>query len=73
MTKRINQSWREQRKAVICHTTDGTQEFPSLWQAALWVAEHNDCKHETAKKEIRRAIKTGCKRYGCMWRWKDDD
>ena len=72
MTTRINRSWREQAKAVLCITTDGTKEFPSVWQAALWVAEQKDCKHETAKKEIRKAIKQGCPRYKAQWQWKED-
>lgn len=71
MTERINRSWREQRKSVLM-TDSATGEqtpFVSLWQAALWVAEHHPCKHATAKKELRKAIKTGAQRYGARWRY----
>jgi len=67
---RINLSWREQRKAVIAVNGNGVFEFPSVWQAALWVCEQKDCKHSTAKKEIRKALATSCPRYGTEWKWK---
>lgn len=63
-----NQSWREQRKTVVCTDTDGHRtEYISVWQAALAIASTMLCKHETAKKEIRKAIRTGCSRYGMKW------
>lgn len=73
MTQRINQSWREQRKAVLMKdvATGGTMEYRSVWEAANQVAATMLCKHETAKKEIRKAIRTGCKRYGALWSFKE--
>lgn len=70
---RINKSWREQRKAVVMTDveTGSTTEFISVWAAANHVAATMLCKHETAKKEIRKAIKTGGKRYGARWKWKE--
>lgn len=70
MTTRINRSWREQAKAVLMITTDGTKEFPSVWQAANHIAAELGCKHETAKKEIRRAIRTAKPRYNAHWQFK---
>ena len=76
MTERINRNWREQAKAVLMTpvsdaSASATIEFPSVWQAALHIAAEFGCKHETAKKEIRRAIRTGGKRYGAVWKFKD--
>ena len=70
---RINQSWREQRKAVLMTDIDTctTTEFISVWQAANHISATMLCKHDTAKKEIRKAIKTGCVRYGARWIWKE--
>lgn len=66
---RINKSWREQRKSVMAINDNGVFRFPSVWQAATWVAEQKGCRHDTAKKEIRRALKTKVFRYGCEWRF----
>lgn len=71
MTTRINRSWREQAKAILMITTNGTKEFPSVWQAANHITAEFGCKHETAKKEIRKAIKTDCRRYNAHWQWKE--
>lgn len=73
MTERINRNWREQRKAVFMTDieTGNTMEFVSVWQAANHVSAAMLCKHETAKKEIRRAIRQGCSRYGAKWQWKE--
>ena len=67
-----NASWREQRKAVVMKSevTGHESEFISVWQASHMVAELFACKPETAKKEIKKAIKTGAKRYGALWHWK---
>ena len=73
MTKgQPNLSWREQRKAVLMRAkeTNHESEFISVWQASHMVAELFDCKPETAKKEIRKAIRTGVLRYGAYWSWK---
>lgn len=79
MTARINLSWRAQAKAVLMTTVPDasasakrTIEFPSVWQAANHIAAILGCKHETAKKEIRKAIKLKCPRYGAHWQWKED-
>ena len=66
------QSWREQRRAVVMTDvpTGVEMEFPSLWQAAHMVACTMLCKPETAKKEIKKAITSGAKRYGALWQWK---
>lgn len=68
---RINKSWREQRKAVLSINEDtGFREYYiSVWEAAKDVAEHRAISHGTARKEIRKAIKTGAKRYGCYWQF----
>lgn len=68
-----NSSWREQRKPVQMRDLEtGTEmEFVSLWEAAHMVACAMLCKPETAKKEIKRAIKTGAQRYGAKWSWRN--
>lgn len=80
MTKgQPNLSWREQRKAVIrtqrleppFMSTD--ECFQSVWMAAKAVSKENGCQLETAKKEIRKAIRTGHARYGYYWAWREDD
>lgn len=70
MTK-INKSWREQRKAVVAtHAETGWKDFYiSVWEAAKELSEYRGIEHGTARKEIRRAIKTGAKRYGCYWQF----
>lgn len=67
-------SWREQRKAVVMIARDPNHlsVFDSLWQASHMVAELFDCKPDTAKKEIKKAITTGVARYGATWRWKEE-
>ena len=67
-------SWREQRKAVVMTEAEsGTQmEFISLWQASHRIAMVANCHPDTAKKEIKKAITTGCVRYGATWRWKEE-
>lgn len=67
-----NASWREQRKGVVMKAADTGKEseFISVWQASHMVAELFDCKPDTAKKEIKKAISTGCARYGAYWSWK---
>ena len=69
-----NLSWREQRKAVLMTDipTGNQMEFVSVWEASSMVACTMLCKRETAKKEIRKAIKTGCARYGAHWSWRDE-
>ena len=52
--------------------TGAMMPFISVWAAANHVSAVMNCKHETAKKEIRRAIKNGKKRYGMFWCWKED-
>lgn len=71
--QRINQSWREQRKAIVMQAkdTDHESEFISLWQASHQIAELFDCKPATARKEIRKAIAQGVPRYGAYWKWKE--
>lgn len=67
----INLSWREQRKAVAANDGEGHDyEWISVWAAARDISDNLGCRHETAKKEIRKAIKTGCPRYGLHWYWK---
>lgn len=67
---RINQSWREQAKPVL---TGNVERFRSVWEAATAMSEQYHCKHETAKKEIRKAIRTGCTRYDRTWRWEESE
>lgn len=72
---RINKSWREQAKPVIAFCTDGRDvchRFPSVWQAASWISLQHSCLLDTAKKEIRKAIKTGGVRYGLHWKFEKD-
>ena len=68
MTK-INKSWREQRKAVVATDAEfGAKVFYiSVWEAAKEVAEQRAIAHGTARREIRKAIKTGVRRYGFYW------
>lgn len=67
-------SWREQAKPIIATVSDAdasdSREYPSLWQAALAMSTEFGCLHATAKKEIRRSIKTGKPRYNRLWKWK---
>ena len=67
MTK-INQSWREQRKAVVATDVEfGAKVFYiSVWEAAKELSEYRGIEHGTARKEIRKAIKTKKPRYGCF-------
>ena len=71
MTDRINKSWREQRKAVLASNSLFTVEYKSLWEASQTTARRAQCTQDTARKEIKKAIKTGKPRYGYLWRWKD--
>ena len=68
---RINKSWREQRKAVVATDAEfGAKVFYiSVWEAAKELSEYRGIEHGTARKEIRKAIKTGAKRYGCYWQF----
>jgi hypothetical protein len=68
MTK-INKSWREQRKTVVLTDSKSgvTTQIISVWKAALMISELRGISHGTARKEIRKAIKTGAKRYGFYW------
>lgn len=74
MNNQINKSWREQRKAVLMKDikTGNIMEYRSLWEAANQVARAMLCKHDTAKKEIRKAIRMGCQRYGALWSFKEE-
>lgn len=71
MTEQINKSWREQRKAVVMTSDNGERHFISVWEAASFVSAEIGCKHETAKNEIRKAIRNDCTRYKAKWQWKE--
>ena len=64
-------SWRDQRKTVILTDAESgiTTQIISVWKAAFIISELHHIKHGTARKEIRKAIKTGVKRYGFFWRF----
>ena len=74
MTK-INKSWREQRKTVILTDAESgvTTQIISVWKAADMISQLRGIEHGTARKEIRKAIKTGVKRYGFFWKFADID
>lgn len=74
MTKgHSNKSWREQRKAVVATDAEfGAKVFYiSVWEAAKEVAEQRAIAHGTARREIRKAIKTGVRRYGFYWNFQE--
>ena len=67
MTK--GHSWRELRKTVILTDADSgvTTQIISVWKAADMISQLRGIEHGTARKEIRKAIKTGVRRYGFYW------
>ena len=65
-------SWREQRKALIATNDNETRRFPSLWMAAKQMARHYPGTEETARKQIKRGIKSGGMRYGYRWHWEEE-
>ena len=68
-------SWRDQRKTVILTDAESgvTTQIISVWKAAYMISQLRGIEHGTARKEIRKAIKTGVKRYGFFWRFADID
>ena len=71
---RINKSWREQAKPIIATSQDGKVfKFRSLWEAATEISDLVECKFDTARKEIRKALQTEARRYDLSWEYEADN
>lgn len=71
---RINKSWREQAKPIIATSRDGKVfKFRSLWEAATEISDLVECKFDTARKEIRKALQSGVRRYDLSWQYETGD